>query len=288
MTRLFLFITLCLFVSACSSDGINVEKAESSTHSRKNSVNTNPELNDTAREVSDIDTLTEAPVKKELLTKEGVKIKWKKKGEGEAISDGDVIKLNYVLMLKSGKIIEDTKAKVGKPIALVKGLKMGLPGLDTALSYLKEGDMASVTLPTELGFDEETRKMLQDSSELVYIIDVVSKISGEKVSDGVELFKVYPSTGPKVEKGHEIGIDYFGFLYDGSVFISSRETGEYEFPAGEGRVPPGLDSAILNMHINDVAWVKLSSEMAYGKKGLKGKVLPNQDIVYKIQIDYRK
>jgi FKBP-type peptidyl-prolyl cis-trans isomerase len=288
MTRFFFYIILCVFLAACSSDGIKVEKAESSTHIKKSSEKSDGNIIDSTQLNSKIDTLTETPEQKELITEEGVLIKWKKKGKGEAIANGDVIKLNYVLMLKSGKLIEDTKAKVGKPIAMVKGLKMGLPGLDTALSYLKVGDMASVTLPADLGFDEETREMLKDSSELVYIIDVVSKISGEKLSNGVELFKVYPSTGPKVEKGHEIGIDYFGFLYDGSVFISSRETGEYEFPAGEGRVPPGLDSAILNMHINDVAWVKLSSEMAYGKKGLKGKVLPNQDIVYKIQIDYRK
>lgn len=288
MNRILLYSAICLLIASCSSEGINVEKAENSTYVKKNIQDDKVKENDTTTHDLQKDTLTEAPEQKELITDEGVIIKWKKKGDGTSIANGDVIKLNYVLMLKSGKVIEDTKAKVGKPIAMVKGLKMGLPGLDTALSYLNVGDMASITLPSNLGFDEETRKMLQDSSELVYIIDVVGKIQGENVSEGVELFKVYPSTGPKVEKGHEIGIDYFGFLYDGSVFISSRETGEYEFPAGEGRVPPGLDSAILNMHINDVAWVKLSSEMAYGTKGLQGKVLPNQDIVYKIQIDYRK
>lgn len=287
MIRCFLFCTVLVFLHACSSEGIKVNEPTTSNTLQKKAIDTTSQDSSGNLILSPVDTVSEAQVM-ELTTKGGVSIKWKKRGKSEKIQDGDVIKLNYVLMLKSGKIIEDTKAKIGKPIAMVKGIQLGLPGLDTALSYLHTGDIASVTLPGHLGFDEEVRKLLQDTSDLIYVIDVIEKIPAKKVCEGVELYSVYPSTGPKIEKGHEIGMDYFGFLEDGTLFINSRETGEYEFPVGEGRVPSGLDSAILNMHVNDVAWVKLASNMAYGSKGLAGKVPANQNVIYKIQIDYRK
>lgn len=79
----------------------------------------------------------------------------------------------------------------------------------------------------------------------------------------------------KVEKGNKVKVEYKGTLDDGSVFDSSETHGKpLEFKAGEGRVIPGFDKAVLGMEKGESKKVNIKSADAYGS--------PNPMLVKKV------
>ncbi len=69
-----------------------------------------------------------------------------------------------------------------------------------------------------------------------------------------------------IEKGNKIKVEYKGSLDNGPVFDSSEGKGPLEFTAGEGKVIPGFDNAVIGMEVDEEKDVKIECKDAYGEK----------------------
>ncbi|WP_018831303.1 FKBP-type peptidyl-prolyl cis-trans isomerase [Salinispora tropica] len=73
-------------------------------------------------------------------------------------------------------------------------------------------------------------------------------------------------TGPAVESGQEITVNYVGILYnDGEEFDSSWSRGQpASFPIGVGAVIPGWDEGLVGVTIGSRVQLDIPAELAYG------------------------
>ncbi len=62
------------------------------------------------------------------------------------VRDGNVVLLDYLVRLGSGRVVETSK---GKPIEYLHGTGQILPALERALEGLREGEQASFSIPPE-------------------------------------------------------------------------------------------------------------------------------------------
>jgi len=65
--------------------------------------------------------------------------------------------------------------------------------------------------------------------------------------------------------GDAVKIHYNGFLDDGTLFGSSRGEKPVEFTIGEGKIIPGLESAVINMEEGDTKTVIIPPEDGFGE-----------------------
>jgi len=92
--------------------------------------------------------------------------------------------------------------------------------------------------------------------------------------------KNFPKVGDKVE------IHYVGTLKsDGTEFDSSRKRNKvFECTIGVGQVIAGWDEAIPKMSMGERSILTIPSKLAYGEKGKSGKIGPNADLVFDVEL----
>ena len=103
--------------------------------------------------------------------------------------------------------------------------------------------------------------------------------------DGLQ-YKVERSGSPGAlspQRGDEIKINYEGTLIDGTVFDSSYRRGQPAVMPLDGLVP-GWMEALPKMHVGDVWFLYLPSNLGYGPRGAGGVIPPNAVLVFKIEL----
>mmetsp|Transcript_29992 Transcript_29992/g.28660 ORF Transcript_29992/g.28660 Transcript_29992/m.28660 type:complete len:117 (-) Transcript_29992:38-388(-) len=71
----------------------------------------------------------------------------------------------------------------------------------------------------------------------------------------------------------------------GEGFDSSRERGKpLRFKVGAEEVIPGLDLGIVQMSIGERATLAIPANLAYGPKGFPGRVPPNTNLIFDIEL----
>ena len=73
----------------------------------------------------------------------------------------------------------------------------------------------------------------------------------------------------KVEKGHQVRIEYEGRLATGELVEKSSETGPVEFEVGAGGMPPGFEEALIGMREGEQKTITLTPEEAFGPRDEK-------------------
>ncbi len=69
-----------------------------------------------------------------------------------------------------------------------------------------------------------------------------------------------------IQKGNTIKVDYTMRLEDGAVVGSTVKEEPVEFTVGEGEVIPGLEEAVVGMHVGDSRTLNIPYEEAYGPR----------------------
>ena len=73
-------------------------------------------------------------------------------------------------------------------------------------------------------------------------------------------------TQPKAALGDTVRVHYEGFLEDGNLFGSSRQTGPVEFTIGKSTLIPAFENAVVGMEEGDTRTVSVAPKDAFGER----------------------
>ena len=91
--------------------------------------------------------------------------------------------------------------------------------------------------------------------------------------------------GEAVVPGQEVTVHYSALLETGVEFDSSYDRGKpITYPADMGKVPAGFDEGVLGMVRGGVRRVVVPPALAYGERGIPGKVPPDAIVTFKIEL----
>jgi FKBP-type peptidyl-prolyl cis-trans isomerase len=89
----------------------------------------------------------------------------------------------------------------------------------------------------------------------------------------------------KPQRGQVVAIHYRGTFLDGAPLDDSYSKGTpYRFEAGKAQVVPGLDQAVLDMTVGERRSLVIPYWLAYGEKGVKGKIPEQSTLLFDVEL----
>jgi FKBP-type peptidyl-prolyl cis-trans isomerase len=274
-----MFLTVLLF--SCSTEGVKSGKDDLSTENDTNHVDTNMVENDLNM------VLDSNSTEKEFES--GLKIIWEEKNENDRLKFGDVIKLDFVGRTSEGKIFDSSK-KIKRFIPARVGWGMLIEGWDLALKEMALGEKAKVFIPSQLAYGEKgDMRKIAPNTDLTLELEIKEKLEPDFDSAGIKVYIVerfLEGEKPKAVKGGDkLMFDYWSFTEDGKRYDSSYEKGHsFVHYIGDKNLNFGLRKGLEQLKEGESAYIHVPSEHGFGKKGLKGMVKPDQDLMFIVTI----
>ncbi|MDR2723201.1 MAG: FKBP-type peptidyl-prolyl cis-trans isomerase [Cellulomonadaceae bacterium] len=86
---------------------------------------------------------------------------------------------------------------------------------------------------------------------------------------GLQVEVLEEGTGPVVEAGRSIVVNYLGQTWGGHVFDNSYDRGQtIDFPIGVGMVIGGWDKGLVGRNVGDRVLLSIPPEHGYGMRGM--------------------
>jgi FKBP-type peptidyl-prolyl cis-trans isomerase len=114
-----------------------------------------------------------------------------------------------------------------------------------------------------------------------------TKVAGEptKTASGLEYWDIKVGTGAIAQSGHQVKVDYTGWLTNGKKFDSSVGTGKpFDFMLGAGQVIKGWDEGIVGMKVGGKRQLRIPPDLAYGVKGFSTLIPPNSTLIFDVRL----
>ena len=177
----------------------------------------------------------------------------------------------------------------------------GLENVDTLIYFIKAEEILDEEGMNKKMEEEKAKQAKKLEAAKVVEEAVATKVNGlladykagklkdklQKTESGVEYFVVEKGNGPKVEKGNNVKVAYYGVLKeDGKMFDNSFSRGEdIEFNAGQGMMIKGWDDAMLDLNEGDKAILFIPYNLAYGEAGRAPVIPAKADLVFYIEVN---
>ncbi|MGW2252517.1 FKBP-type peptidyl-prolyl cis-trans isomerase [Kitasatospora sp. NPDC001660] len=195
-----------------------------------------------------------------------------------------------------------------------------IPALDQAVLGKKAGSRVLVVAPPAAAFGAQGKPDMSIGAKdnLIFVIDIRNttapdatvsgtvtpppagfpqvKDNGKKPADitpvagaadptELKTHVLIKGTGPVVEKGEKVVVQYTGALFkDGKVFDSSLGKGQaFSFPVGGGQVIQGWDQGLAGQTVGSRVELVIPAALAYGDKG-QGDIPANAPLVFVVDI----
>ena len=114
-----------------------------------------------------------------------------------------------------------------------------------------------------------------------------TKVTGEptKTASGLEYWDIKVGTGAVAQSGHQVKVDYTGWLTTGKKFDSSVGTGKpFDFMLGASQVIKGWDEGVVGMKVGGKRQLRIPPDLAYGAKGYPGAIPPDATLIFDVQL----
>ncbi|WP_395296846.1 FKBP-type peptidyl-prolyl cis-trans isomerase [Kitasatospora hibisci] len=220
----------------------------------------------------------------------------------------------------TGKDIPSSYDEKGKPQIFQAGTDALIPALDQAVLGKKAGSRLLVVAPPAAAFGAQGNPSMSIGAKdnLVFVIDVrnanapdavvsgtvtpppadfpqvkdngkkpaeITPVAGAAEPTELKSHVLIKGTGPKVEKGEKVVVQYTGALFkDGKVFDSSLSKGQaFSFPVGGGQVIAGWDQGLEGQTVGSRVELVIPAALAYGDKG-QGDIPANSTLVFVVDI----
>ncbi|MGH2900418.1 MAG: FKBP-type peptidyl-prolyl cis-trans isomerase, partial [Solirubrobacteraceae bacterium] len=145
--------------------------------------------------------------------------------------------------------------------------------------------------PTKVGervqtFLNERRAVMADEEKRAgaSFLDAAQQAPGtRRTVSGAFYVDLVEGTGASPKLSDRVKIQYRGVRYDGSVFDDSYARNKPE-TFGVNRVIPCWMEALQLMKVGGKARVTCNSDLAYGDRGLAGRVLPGAPLQFELEL----
>ena len=106
-------------------------------------------------------------------------------------------------------------------------------------------------------------------------------------SDGLQYGDIVVGGGPVPQKGQNVTVQYTGWLTDGCVFDTSRQSGRGPFSFVIGATPPnviaGWEEGVITMHVGGRRRLVIPPSLAYGAQA-QGSIPANSTLVFDVEL----
>lgn len=241
-------------------------------------------------------------------------------GGGEAIAEGDAVKVNYVAVNgRTGKQF-DSSFTTKTPMTMTLSTETILAGFVKGLDSQKVGSRVLVAIPPADGFGQAREDLeLKADDTLVFLFDIVSKVPTEVTGKAKDLPSSLPEItldadqhpagfaktgktkatqtkpsahvviqgdGPVLEAGQTLTAQYVGQVYpDGEVFDESWTTGARSFPVGTGGLIKCWDDLLVGQKLGTRVVLVCPADTAYGDSPQEGGVIkPGDTLMFAIDL----
>lgn len=221
--------------------------------------------------------------------KNGIKIKWFKKGSGPQLQKEDVVAINFQVLLLNGDLVDGNELLRKPFLPFLVGYGMQTKGWDFAFTHLKVGDFVEIYLPANQARGKYGVKgLIPPNSPNVLRVKILHKIEPTRIESGVKIWLLEENTSEKLlaSEKTEVTFHYIvGTPTNPRYDISYRRNTPYRLRFSDFGIVKGLKKALINAKRSDKLWVVVPSEMAYGSKGLLDLVKPNEPVFYDIFVE---
>jgi FKBP-type peptidyl-prolyl cis-trans isomerase len=220
---------------------------------------------------------------------------------GQRPAIGDEITFNYQLF--SGKdVVIDTVYRT-KPTYYVFGIGQVISGFEEGVSYLREGERATLLLPSYLAYGPQSQTGIPAYSNLRFEVSLLrtrtedqqideyvtaNKLAvTEKTSTGLRFIKTLSNTtGNALVSGQTVSVKY---SRSNLRSTTSLETGTFDVVLGANGVVAGFEEGIRKLRVGEKATLVFPSIIGYGKTGRVNAsnqyvVLPYAPMVFEIEV----
>ena len=285
MKNILTAIGILIFISSCDIQGVDTSEKEKNQDTltehllneelAKDTLNKNKEK--TPEKASDT-----------LKLDNGIVITFFKKGKGEAIKKGEMVKIDYRVKLVDGTVFDGNNLIKKHSIPFLVGWNQQTSGWDIAMEHLHIGDDVDIFLPAKYARGKEGIKgIVPPNSANIISMRILEKFEPMVEVDGIQIWKydAYKEPGDSIQMGDEVYLNYWASSESNPRYDNNYKRGTtFKLRMKKGDAVPGLLEALLYGREGDRLMIKIPSKLAYGKKGLLDHVKPNEDIFYDVQI----
>lgn len=211
---------------------------------------------------------------------------------------GETVSIHYVFSRLDGYKIDSSLVSLGRPYLFPIGAGINPPGIEEGIQLMKEGDKATLIVPSILGYFNRSFDQLPAYSVIRYDVTLLSTRSEEeqiteyieknkltvtqKTDAGVRIVMTQTNATVALPKaGQLIEVKYKGSLLrdirkvvSGQVIYESTfDSGTFSFNLG-GNVVAGFNEGISKLRVGEKAKLIFPSSLGYGTSGSSSGVIP--------------
>ncbi|HLV42351.1 MAG TPA: FKBP-type peptidyl-prolyl cis-trans isomerase [Brumimicrobium sp.] len=218
----------------------------------------------------------------------GIVITYFKKGTGEKLKKGDMIKIDYRSKLEDGTIYDGNHLVKKTSIPFLVGWNQQTEGWGLAIKELRVGDDVDIFLPSKYARGEKGIKgIVPPNSNNILSLRILEKFEPTVEVDDIQIWKYdeLKEPGDSIGFNDEVYLNYWVSSESTPRYDNNYKRGEtFNLVMGDGNIVPGLYKALHFGREGDRLMIKIPAKEAYGSKGLLDLVKPNEDIFYDVQI----
>ena len=285
MKYLFIGVMLFLFNTSCNLKGVDASKNESKGDTiAEQLLAENLKKDSIAKIKKKIPEIASDTLKLD----NGIIITYFKKGTGDKIKKGEMVKIDYRAKLTDGSVF-DGNSLIKKPsIPFLVGWNQQTPGWDIAIEHLRVGDDVDIFLPAKYARGKEGIKgIVPPNSDNIISMRILDRFEPTIEVDGIQIWKYdeHKNPGDSIKMGDEVYVNYWASSESKPRYDNNYKRGStFKLLMNERDAVPGLIKALLYGREGDRLMIKIPSKLAYGSKGLHDLVKPNEAIFYDLQI----